>query len=37
MHPMAPVVEPPDVVKKQRRVLSNAYSEPVLVENSSEY
>lgn len=37
MHPMAPVVEPPDVVKKQRRVLSGAYPEPILVENSSEY
>ncbi|WP_405112202.1 ABC transporter ATP-binding protein [Paenibacillus sp. FSL K6-1217] len=37
MHPMAPAVEPPDVVKKQRRVLSNAYPEPVLLANSSEY
>ncbi|MNO09552.1 Oligopeptide transport ATP-binding protein OppD [compost metagenome] len=37
MHPMAPAVEPPEVVKKRHRVLSNVYSEPVLVNNPSEY
>ncbi|MFC3746517.1 ABC transporter ATP-binding protein [Paenibacillus sp. GCM10012306] len=32
LHPMAPAVEPPDVVKKRQRVLKNTYAEPVLVE-----
>lgn len=33
MHPMAPKVEPPEVVKKRQRVLKNAYPEPILVED----
>ncbi|AIQ35459.1 peptide ABC transporter ATP-binding protein [Paenibacillus sp. FSL R5-0345] len=35
MHPMAPKVEPPAVVKNRQRVLKNAYPEPVLVENNA--
>lgn len=34
MHPLAPVVEPPAVVKKRQRVLPNAYPQPILVENN---
>ncbi|MNC82587.1 Oligopeptide transport ATP-binding protein OppD [compost metagenome] len=37
MHPMAPAVEPPAVVKKQHRELKNNYPQPILVENPSEY
>ncbi|GGG15518.1 oligopeptide transport ATP-binding protein OppD [Paenibacillus albidus] len=36
LHPYAPAVEPPEVVKKRQRVLKNAYAEPVLVENMSQ-
>ncbi|WP_313638348.1 ABC transporter ATP-binding protein [Paenibacillus sp.] len=35
LHPMAPKVEPPEVVKKRQRVLKNTYPEPVLVENNA--
>ncbi|WP_151734671.1 ABC transporter ATP-binding protein ['Paenibacillus yunnanensis' Narsing Rao et al. 2020] len=37
MHPMAPQVEPPEVVKKVRRMLPNAYPEPVLVNANEAY
>ncbi|AIQ23597.1 ABC transporter ATP-binding protein [Paenibacillus sp. VTT E-133280] len=35
MHPMAPKVEPPAVVKNRQRVLKNAYPEPVLVQEGA--
>lgn len=35
LHPMAPKVEPPEVVKKRQRVLKNTYPEPVLVEDNA--
>lgn len=35
MHPMAPKVEPPAVVKSRQRVLKNAYPEPVLVQEGA--
>jgi len=35
MHPMAPKVEPPTVVKNRQRVLKNAYPEPVLVQEGA--
>jgi oligopeptide transport system ATP-binding protein len=31
LHPMAPAVEPPDVVKKRQRTLKNTYEQPVLI------
>jgi len=33
LHPYAPAVEPPDVVKKKQRKLKGVYEHPVLVEN----
>jgi oligopeptide transport system ATP-binding protein len=33
LHPSAPKVEPPEVVKKKIRQLANAYAEPVLVQS----
>ncbi|MNJ40366.1 Oligopeptide transport ATP-binding protein OppD [compost metagenome] len=33
LHPSAPKVEPPEVVKKKIRQLANAYKEPVLVQS----
>ena len=35
MHPMAPKVEPPAVVKNRQRVLKNSYPEPVLVQEGA--
>jgi len=35
MHPMAPKVEPPTVVKNRQRILKNAYPEPVLVQEGA--
>lgn len=35
LHPMAPKVEPPEVVKKRQRVLKNTYPEPILVEDNA--
>lgn len=33
LHPYAPAVEPPEVVKKKQRVLKGVYEQPILVEN----
>ena len=33
LHPLAPAVEPPEVVRKKQRVLKGVYDKPVLVEN----